>query len=133
MKPNLSLSFDHLDIAFPAQTTLHSRPYVANKDLLSLPHLNCLLCHDNFQKLCLDTSTKRVRLSEVFRRAVNSPAVNSWSIIAVPQISIVLACFNQGDILETTLRSFISQNINPGDYELIVVDDHSEDYSAGAS
>ncbi len=49
-----------------------------------------------------------------------------------PRISVVIACFNQTRELELTLTSFLQQELPFSDYELIVVDDHSSDYSARA-
>jgi len=50
--------------------------------------------------------------------------------IRIPKISIVIACFNQARELELTLTSFLQQSLSYSSYELIVVDDHSPDYSA---
>lgn len=47
-----------------------------------------------------------------------------------PRISVVVACFKQTRELELTLTSFLRQKLPPRLYELIVVDDHSPDYSA---
>jgi glycosyl transferase family 2 len=47
-----------------------------------------------------------------------------------PLISVVIACYNQTRELELTLRSFLEQDISFSAYELLVVDDHSPDYTA---
>jgi len=47
-----------------------------------------------------------------------------------PLLSVVIACFNQADVLELTLKSFLQQKSNRQDYELIVIDDHSKDDQA---
>jgi glycosyltransferase involved in cell wall biosynthesis len=47
-----------------------------------------------------------------------------------PRISVVIACFNQSRELELTLSSFLRQQIPFSQYELIVIDDHSVDYTA---
>jgi GT2 family glycosyltransferase len=47
-----------------------------------------------------------------------------------PRISVVIACFNQTRELELTLTSFLQQDFPHFAYELIVIDDHSTDYSA---
>src|SRR6266567_3385992 len=47
-----------------------------------------------------------------------------------PEISVVIACYNQTRELGLTLRSFARQDIAFERYELIVVDDHSKDRSA---
>lgn len=47
-----------------------------------------------------------------------------------PEISVVLACFDQTRELELTLLSFLRQDFPKDEYELIVVDDHSPDHSA---
>lgn len=50
----------------------------------------------------------------------------------LPRISVVIACFNQARELDLTLTSFLQQQLSFAAYELIVIDDHSSDYSARA-
>lgn len=47
-----------------------------------------------------------------------------------PDISVVLACFDQARELELALLSFLRQELPRDRYELIVVDDHSSDQGA---
>lgn len=49
---------------------------------------------------------------------------------APPDVSVVLACFDQTRELELTLLSFLRQELFRDRYELIVVDDHSPDQGA---
>lgn len=51
-------------------------------------------------------------------------------MLMTPRISVVIACFNQTRELERTLTSFLQQDFHHLAYELIVIDDHSTDYSA---
>jgi glycosyltransferase involved in cell wall biosynthesis len=47
-----------------------------------------------------------------------------------PDISVVVACFDQARELELALLSFLRQELPRDRYELIVVDDHSPDLGA---
>jgi GT2 family glycosyltransferase len=52
------------------------------------------------------------------------------TIVSLPRLSVVIACYNQTRELERTLTSFLHQSLPHTQYELIVVDDHSADYTA---
>lgn len=52
------------------------------------------------------------------------------NIAVTPRLSIVIACFGQARELDLTLRTFLEQDLDPKQYEMIVVDDHSPDTAA---
>lgn len=47
-----------------------------------------------------------------------------------PRLSVVVACYDQTQPLSLTLETFLGQGLAHSLYEVIVVDDHSPDYSA---
>ena len=50
--------------------------------------------------------------------------------VSFPQLSIVIACYDQARELKLTLASFLNQTLPAQLFELIVVDDHSPTYEA---
>ncbi|MDY7091383.1 MAG: glycosyltransferase [Acidobacteriota bacterium] len=62
--------------------------------------------------------------------AADAPRSPALGPSPTPEISVVLACFDQTRELELTLLSFLRQDFPQDRYELIVVDDHSPDHSA---
>jgi glycosyltransferase involved in cell wall biosynthesis len=46
---------------------------------------------------------------------------------AAPRVSVVIPTYHRTDLLELTLRSVLAQDIEPGDYEVLVVDSSSDD------
>ena len=50
--------------------------------------------------------------------------------VSFPQLSVVIACYDQARELKLTLASFLNQSLPAQLFELIVVDDHSPTYEA---
>jgi cellulose synthase/poly-beta-1,6-N-acetylglucosamine synthase-like glycosyltransferase len=46
---------------------------------------------------------------------------------AAPRVSVVIPAYHRTDLLQLALRSVLSQDIDPGDYEVLVVDSSSND------
>ncbi len=46
---------------------------------------------------------------------------------AVPRVSVVIPAYFRTDLLEIAVRSVLAQDIDPGDYEVLVVDSSSND------
>ena len=44
-----------------------------------------------------------------------------------PRLSVVMATFRRADIIETTIRHLLEQDLDPDDFEVIIVDDGSPD------
>ena len=54
---------------------------------------------------------------------------DAGSAISKPKLSVVMATYNRAETIRTTLRHLAEQELDPADYEVIVVDDGSPDHT----
>src|SRR4028119_2470515 len=59
----------------------------------------------------------------------NAAARDGQAIMKAPLVSVVIPVYNPGARLQSTIQSVLEQTLPPHDYEVIIVDDGSTDYT----